>query len=142
MHARQGMLTLHEHLIPLLFCKGVRGFQVFVPFVFVLSFSLFQIYLVSLDYALLISHMGILRWTHDRCCGLNKTLTLLVYMYSCFIKTFVDPRFLFIILRFAIFVFRLSCLCGLCTSLFHFPLFKNFEIFIIHIVEKKVYEKK
>ena len=44
------MLTLHEHLIPLMFCKGVRGFQAFVLFLF------------SLDYALLISHMGILHW--------------------------------------------------------------------------------
>ena len=61
--ARQGMLTLHEDMIPLLFCKGVRGFQAFVLFVYVLSFSLFQICLVSLDYALLISHMGIRHWT-------------------------------------------------------------------------------
>ena len=58
--ARQGMLTLPAHLIPLLFCKGVRGFQTFVLFVYVLPLSLFQICLVSLDYTLLISHMGIL----------------------------------------------------------------------------------
>ena len=57
------MLTLHGHLIRLLFCKEVSGFQAFVPFAFVLFFSLFQICLVSLDYALLISHTGILHWT-------------------------------------------------------------------------------
>ena len=58
LHTRQEMLTLLEHLIPLLFCKGVCGFQAFVPFVFVLSFSF-----VFLDYAILISHMGILHWS-------------------------------------------------------------------------------
>ena len=62
--ARQRMLTLHEHLIPLLFCKGVREFHAFVPFVYVLSFNLFEICLVSLDYALLISRMGTLHWTY------------------------------------------------------------------------------
>ena len=59
------MLTIHEHLIPLLFCKGVRGFQALVPFVYVLPFSLFQIFLVSLVYAILISRMGILHWTNS-----------------------------------------------------------------------------
>ena len=44
--------------------KGVRRFQTFVPFVFVFSFSLFQVCLVSLDYALLISGMGILHLTY------------------------------------------------------------------------------
>ena len=63
LRARQEMLTLLEHLIPLMFCKGVRGFQTFVLFVFVLSFSLFQICLVSLDYELLISLMVTLQWT-------------------------------------------------------------------------------
>ena len=29
---------LMEHLIPLLYCKGVREYQAFVPFVFVSSF--------------------------------------------------------------------------------------------------------
>ena len=52
---RQMMLCLHE--------QGVRVFQAFVRFVFVFSFSLFQICVVSLDYALLISHIGILHWT-------------------------------------------------------------------------------
>ena len=65
LRARHGMLTLHEHLVPPLFCKGVRGFQAFVPFIFVLSFSLFQIYLVSLNNALLISHMRFLYWTYN-----------------------------------------------------------------------------
>ena len=60
---RQVMLTLHEHLITLLFCKGVRGFQAFVPFVLVLSFSSFQICLVFLDYALLNAHIGILSYS-------------------------------------------------------------------------------
>ena len=61
LRARNGMLTLHENLIPLLFLKGVRGFHAFVRFVFVLSFSLSEIVL-SLNYALLISHIGILHW--------------------------------------------------------------------------------
>ena len=47
------------------FAKGVRGFQAFVPFVLVLSFSLFQICLVCLDNAILISQMGILLWTRN-----------------------------------------------------------------------------
>ena len=56
--ARQGILTLQVHLIPLPFCKRVRGFQQSVPFVFVLSFNLFQICLISLNYVLLISYIG------------------------------------------------------------------------------------
>ena len=52
-------------MIPLLFCKEVGGYQAFVLFVFVLSFSLFQICLVSLDYPLLIAHVGILHWTSE-----------------------------------------------------------------------------
>ena len=63
LRTRQGTFTLHEHLIPLLFCTGVRWFQAFVRFVYVLSFGLFQICLVSLDYAILIPHMSILHWT-------------------------------------------------------------------------------
>ena len=63
LHATRGMITLHEHLIPLLFCEGVCGLQAFVRFVYVLSLSLFHICLVSLNYALLVSHMGILHWT-------------------------------------------------------------------------------
>ena len=50
-------------LISVLFWKGIRGFQFSV---FVLSFSLFQICLVSFDYANLVSHMGFLHWTHAR----------------------------------------------------------------------------
>ena len=64
LRARQGMLTLHEHLIPLLFCKGDRGFKAFVLFVYVLSIGLFLIFLTSLDYALLISRMGIITGLH------------------------------------------------------------------------------
>ena len=45
---RSVMLTFNVHLITLLICKGVHVFQFFVPFVFVLSFSLFQICLVSM----------------------------------------------------------------------------------------------
>ena len=63
MRERRGMLILLEHPILFLFCKGVRGFQAFVPFVFVLSSSLFQICLFFLGYALLVSRMGILHWT-------------------------------------------------------------------------------
>ena len=62
--AWQRLLTLHENLIPLLFCKGVRAFQSFVTFLFVLSFSLFQIYLISLGNVLLKSHLGVLHWTY------------------------------------------------------------------------------
>ena len=40
-----------------------RWFQAFVPFVNVLCLIWFQICLVSLYFALLISHMGILYWT-------------------------------------------------------------------------------
>ena len=48
---------------PTLSCKEVRGFQAFVPLDFVLSFGLFQICLVTLDLALLMSHMCILHLT-------------------------------------------------------------------------------
>ena len=60
---KKGMLTLPEHMIPLMFCKEVGGFQAVVHFVFVLSLSLFQICFVSLIFALKIYHMGILHWT-------------------------------------------------------------------------------
>ena len=56
---RRGLLTLLEHLIPLLFLKGVRGVQVFLLFVLILSFGLFQICLVSFNYVILFSRMGI-----------------------------------------------------------------------------------
>ena len=56
--AGQGMPTLPEHLIQILFCKDFREFQAFV--LFVLSFSLFQICPVFLDYAPFTSHMVIL----------------------------------------------------------------------------------
>ena len=42
LRASQGMLTIQEHLIPLLLYKGVRGFISFVLFVYVLSFSFFN----------------------------------------------------------------------------------------------------
>ena len=48
---------------PTLFCKGVHGFKAFVSSIFVLSFSSFQMCLVSLDSSLAISHIGILNWT-------------------------------------------------------------------------------
>ena len=49
----------HKGKNMLLICdlKGVRDFQAFVIFVYILSFSLFRICLVSLDYALLISRV-------------------------------------------------------------------------------------
>ena len=60
LRASHGMLNLPEHLIHSLFCKGVRGFQTFVSFLFVLSLSLFLIRIVSLNYAILNSLIGIL----------------------------------------------------------------------------------
>ena len=59
---RQGMLNITEHLIPLLFCEGVRRIQAFALLCFVLSLILFQICFVSLDY-LIISHMYIFHLT-------------------------------------------------------------------------------
>ena len=56
------MLTPLGLLNPCLFWKEAPVVQTFVLFVFVLTFSLFQICLVSWDYALLISHMRILHW--------------------------------------------------------------------------------
>ena len=76
---------IHEHLITFLFCKGVRGFQVFVTFVFFLSFSLFQICLVSLDYALLIPRMGILQWT----CISYKMKYVKVFGNFCIFRMFL-----------------------------------------------------
>ena len=56
--------SLEAHLIPILFCTGVIGFQVSVHYDFVISFPLFHICLVSLNCTLSIFYMGILHWTH------------------------------------------------------------------------------
>ena len=42
LRAWQVMLTFHGHLTPLLFCEGVRGFQTFLPCVYVLSLICFK----------------------------------------------------------------------------------------------------
>ena len=68
-----GMLIFSEQLIPLLFCKKkIVDSKPF--FVFVLSFSWFQIWFVSLDFALLFSYIGILYRTITRTKGTLKTL--------------------------------------------------------------------
>ena len=81
LRARHRALTFHEHQIPRLFCKGVRGFQAFVPFVDILSFGLFQVRLFSLNYGLLISLMGILHrtchsWNYFQTKNLRSRLTI------------------------------------------------------------------
>ena len=53
--------------------------QSFCSFCLRLSFNLFQICLVSMDYALLISHMGILHWT--------------LMISLCFISNFLENIF-------------------------------------------------
>ena len=58
-HSRCGTPTLSEHLILLLFSKGVREFQAFVLFVSVLSFSFFRVCLINLENALSISTVNL-----------------------------------------------------------------------------------
>ena len=97
LRAKQGRLTLLEHLIPLLFCKGILGFQTFVYFVFILSFILFQICLVSFNYAFSVSHMGFLHWNYY---FVGHVHVCLMHSYCLFVIFELFQSFFFKILAF------------------------------------------